>query len=208
MTNATGSTASPATDPVTPAGSGQNVTPGQLRAWLAAGQAVLIDVREPDEYAREHIEGARLLPLSRFDPGRAAALAAPGQHLVMQCRSGKRAADACRMALSAAAPGQAVLTLAGGLDAWKRENLPVVTDRRVAKISVLRQTQMVIGAGVLAGCVLGWLVHPGFVGLAAFFGAGLVFAGASGTCALASVVAAMPWNKASASAGACAAPER
>ena len=48
--------------------------PGTVKAWLESDQAVLIDIREPDEYAREHIPGAQLVPLSGFD---ATAPAAP-----------------------------------------------------------------------------------------------------------------------------------
>jgi hypothetical protein len=48
------------------------VDPHQVRQWLSHGEAMLIDVREPLEYAREHIEGAALLPLSRFDAARLA----------------------------------------------------------------------------------------------------------------------------------------
>lgn len=179
------------------------VTPLQVQQWLNAGQAVLIDVRERDEYAREHIDGSRLLPLSRFDPGEAAALAGPGQKLVLQCRSGRRAADACRMASSLGTACPPMFTMTGGIEAWKKDNLPVTVDTRVSGVSVMRQVQLVIGTGVLAGSVLAWFVHPGFVAIPAFFGAGLTFAGATGTCALASLIGMMPWNKAAACAGSC-----
>jgi hypothetical protein len=59
----------------------------------------------------------------------------------------------------------------------------------------MRQVQMTIGVLALTGSALAWFVHPAFVGIPAFLGAGLIFAGASGTCALATVMSAMPWNK-------------
>jgi len=56
----------------------------------------------------------------------------------------------------------------------------------------------VIGFGVLAGVVLSKAVHPQFIYLSAFFGAGLLFAGLSGWCGLAILMSKMPWNKAGA----------
>lgn len=67
----------------------------------------------------------------------------------------------------------------------------------------MRQVQLVIGLCVLAGSALAWFVDPRFVAIPAFFGAGLTFAGASGTCALATLIGWMPWNKAPAGAGSC-----
>ena len=181
----------------------QEATPAQLLQWLRSGEAVLIDVREPDEFAREHIAGATLLPLSRFDPAQAISKAKPGQRIVMQCKSGRRSADACRLAAPLAASSLPVFTLAGGIEAWKKDNLPVELNTKVSGISVMRQVQLVIGLCVLAGSSLAWFVDPRFVGIPAFFGAGLTFAGASGTCALATVIGWMPWNKAAKSGASC-----
>jgi len=181
----------------------QEATPAQVRQWLRSGEAVLIDVREPDEFAREHIAGATLLPLSRFDPTQAQSKAKPGQRIVMQCKSGRRSADACRLAAPLAASGLPVFTLAGGIEAWKKDNLPVELNTKVSGISVMRQVQLVIGLCVLAGSALAWFVDPRFVGIPAFFGAGLTFAGASGTCALATMIGWMPWNKAAKSGASC-----
>jgi rhodanese-related sulfurtransferase len=181
----------------------QEATPAQLLQWLRSGEAVLIDVREPDEFAREHIAGATLLPLSRFDPAQAISKAKPGQRIVMQCKSGRRSADACRLAAPLAASSLPVFTLAGGIEAWKKDNLPVELNTKISGISVMRQVQLVIGLCVLAGSALAWFVDPRFVGIPAFFGAGLTFAGASGTCALATVIGWMPWNKAAKSGASC-----
>ena len=86
-------------------------------AWLSAGEAVLIDVREPDEHARERIKGARLVPLSAFDPG----VAAIGTKVIIHCHAGVRSVRAC---LLAADQGD-VYSLAGGIDGWKAAGLPV-----------------------------------------------------------------------------------
>lgn len=98
------------------------VSAAQLDAMIASGKAVLIDVREPDEFAAGHIAGAHNHPLSTFDP--AALPPAGGKRLVLQCAGGKRsglALDRCAQA------GAAVDThLEGGLAAWKEAGLPVV----------------------------------------------------------------------------------
>lgn len=169
--------------------------PLEVARWLREGAAVLIDVREPDEHARERIAGATPLPLSRFDPHAVAALASPGAMLVFHCKSGRRSADACRLAAPALPVGARAVSLAGGIEAWKGARLPTVTGAAPI-LSVMRQVQLVVGLGVLLSVALGWLVHPGFLGLAAFFGAGLTFAGATGSCGLAAVLSRMPWNRA------------
>jgi hypothetical protein len=75
-------------------------------------------------------------------------------------------------------------------------------------VSIIRQVQLVVGTLVLGTSILAALVSPWFLLLTGFFGAGLVFAGATGTCGMASMLAAMPWNRAFAAptAGAKAKP--
>jgi hypothetical protein len=65
----------------------REVDPQTLKGWLNRRKAILVDVREEDEYARERIAGARLLPLSRLD--RSPVPHEPGKALVLQCNSGK-----------------------------------------------------------------------------------------------------------------------
>jgi rhodanese-related sulfurtransferase len=100
----------------------KELAPAELAAMLKDGAAVLVDVREPDEFAAGHIAGAINLPLSRFAVDQLPP--APGKTLVLQCAGGKRsgmALDRC------AAAGAAVDThLAGGIGAWKAAGLPVV----------------------------------------------------------------------------------
>ncbi len=181
-----------------------SVEPSDVRSWMERGEAVLVDVREVDEHARERIGGARLLPLSRFDAEQACAWLRPGQRLVLHCKGGKRSADACRLSVRLKERGVAVVSMAGGIEAWKRDALPVEASAGVARVSVMRQVQLVIGAGVLGGSVLAWVVHPAFAAVPAVLGAGMVLAGATGSCALAGWLSAMPWNR-SGRGGACSA---
>lgn len=172
-----------------------DISPSQLRQWQQAGEAVIIDVREPFEYAQERIDGAELHPLSAFD-----ANAIREKHgdrkLVFQCRSGRRSLDAAeRYAQCGGAPYH----LAGGIEAWKTSGQPVEKPKGAPKIGVMRQVQMTAGSLVLIGVLLGAFVSPWFLILSGFVGAGLVFAGASGWCGMAMLLAKMPWNRASAS---------
>jgi hypothetical protein len=62
-------------------------------------------------------------------------------------------------------------------------------------ISLERQVRIAAGSLVVVGVLLGWLVHPILLGLAAFVGAGLVFAGITDTCGMGMLLARMPWNQ-------------
>ena len=100
-----------------------DVSPKLVHDRLARHEIVLIDVREPQEYAAERIHGALLFPLSTFDPG---ALPLPKDRpVVLHCGSGKRSAKA--LAVCAAAGVPVHQHMAGGLLAWKAAGLPVVS---------------------------------------------------------------------------------
>lgn len=93
----------------------------ELAAMLRDDAAMVVDVREPDEYAGGHIPGAINLPLSRFS---IAALPESGDKtLILSCAGGKRSA----MALDKCATAEAAVDthLAGGFGAWKMAGLPV-----------------------------------------------------------------------------------
>jgi rhodanese-related sulfurtransferase len=91
------------------------------KARLDRGEAVLIDVREPDEHARERIAGATLIPLSSFDAARVAAVAS--KPVIVHCLSGARSARAVAMLRAAGVKNVANLT--GGIHAWKAAGLPI-----------------------------------------------------------------------------------
>jgi rhodanese-related sulfurtransferase len=165
----------------------------ELKQRLDSGQAVLIDVRETDEHAREHVLGARLAPLSAID-----AHDFDRDHdkvAVFHCRSGMRTqANAAKLI---AQGFHEAYYLDGGIEAWKAAGLPVHTNAR-APLEIMRQVQIAAGSLVLLGVVLGALVNPAFFGLSAFVGAGLTFAGATGWCGMAMLLKTMPWNRGSA----------
>ena len=92
-----------------------------LQAWLACGDTLLIDVREPLEYAREHIVGAELMSLCTLE----AAQLPRGKRIVLCCASGNRSQTAARRLGLAA-----IVHLEGGLFAWKAYGLPTVKKHR------------------------------------------------------------------------------
>ena len=161
-----------------------------VQAWLDKGKAVLIDVREPDEHARERMAGVRLAPLSRFDPQ--AFSNERGKIAVFHCSSGNRTAQAAARLLGAGFAD--AYQLEGGLQGWKRAGLPVIADR-TAPPPIMRQVQIVAGSLVLLGVVLAVLVSPWFMALSAFVGAGLIVAGLTGFCGMANLLLHMPWNR-------------
>jgi rhodanese-related sulfurtransferase len=169
----------------------KTITPEAAAALLHEG-ATLVDVREPDEHARARIPGARNLPLSRLADAELGA--PPGRPVLFHCRSGART-EAHAAQLAEKAGGCEAYAVAGGLDAWRRAGLPIAENRR-QPLELMRQVQITAGSMVLLGVLLGALVAPGFYALAGVVGAGLMFAGATGTCGLARVLRLMPWNRA------------
>lgn len=167
--------------------------PSRVAELLAQGRAVLVDIRESDEFARRHVEGALSRPLSVFE--QAHLRLEPRRDVIFTCRSGMRTA-ASSDRLRAAVDGEAFI-LEGGLDAWVAAGLPVEEDRK-APLELIRQVQIAAGLLVLLGVGLGFGISPAFFGLAAFVGAGLTFAGATGFCGMARLLAVMPWNHRSA----------
>lgn len=167
------------------------IAPGEAKALVASGQAILVDIREPMEHARERIPGTWLIPLSKLD---AAALAKQvgKAGVIFLCQSGMRTA-ANAACLAGACAGEAH-ALAGGLNAWKAAGLPVAVDKK-APLDLMRQVQISTGGLVVLGAALAAAVSPWFLLLAGFVGAGLVFAGTTGFCGMARLLAKMPWNK-------------
>lgn len=153
-----------------------------------AGDLVLIDVRSPLEFETEHIEGSVNIPLDSLD-SRFNEVSRQGQ-IVVICRSGKRAE---RGAFTLTSRGFQPKVLEGGLVAWRNAGLPIKEGKK--RLSIERQIQLIIGTGVLTGVLLGVFVNPWFLVIPGFFGAGLIFAGLSGTCALGILLGKAPWNK-------------
>lgn len=170
------------------------ISPHALNEKYASGVAVrLIDVRTPAEFRAAHVPFAENRPLESLDPAavvRACNGASSGPLYVI-CQKGGRGANAC-LKLTAAGLAQ-VVNVEGGTAAWEAAGLPVVRGKQT--ISLERQVRIAAGLLVLVGSALGYFVHPYWIGLAAFVGAGLTFAGITDTCGMGMLLARMPWNQ-------------
>lgn len=172
----------------------QSISPGELARKQQQGEAIdLIDVRTPVEFQEIHSSFARNIPLTDLDPNRLMHERTSGDDrpLYFICRSGSRSQQACEKMI--AAGRNQVVYVEGGTLAWAQAGLPVKTGKKA--ISLERQVRIAAGSLVLAGTLLGFFVHPYCLGLAAFVGAGLVFAGTTDTCGMGLLLARMPWNQ-------------
>jgi rhodanese-related sulfurtransferase len=166
------------------------ISPLEARRLLETGAAVLIDIREAGEHAREHIVAARLVPLSGLSRE---AVGASAKTVIFHCQSGNR--TCVNFARLAALGLDDIRVLEGGLLGWKAAGLPTHLDRG-KPIELQRQVMIAAGGIVLLGLLLAAVVSPWFLLLSAFVGCGLVFAGLSGRCGLALLLKRMPWNAA------------
>lgn len=161
-----------------------------LAEWMAKGEVELVDVREIREFSEESIPGARLLPMSVFDP--ACVPNSGAKRVVFYCAGGVRSEDAARRMLGAG--WSAATHLGGGIRAWKTAGREIRKGRR-ASISIARQVQITAGSMVAAGAALAYFVSPWFLILPGFVGLGLAFAGITDTCGMAALLSVMPWNR-------------
>ena len=166
------------------------ISANDLADLLAAREVTVIDVREPMEYATGHITGSINVPLSRISQADL-----PSEPLVLVCQSGNRSARALTQLLHRGHP-HPVVELEGGLPAWQQAGYEV-RKFKGAPLPLMRQVQIAAGSLVLLGVILSQTVAPGWIWLSGFVGAGLTFAGISGFCGMARLLAAMPWNQVS-----------
>jgi len=172
----------------------KTIQPAEFNALLASQPSlVLLDVRTPVEYAEVHVPQARNIQLSALAPKSLVGVGSvrPDEPVYLICRSDTRATIAAeKFAMDGF--GNTVV-VAGGTVAWERAGLPLERgETRV--ISLERQVRIAAGSLVLTGALLGHFVHPWFIGLSAFVGAGLVFAGITDFCGMGLLLAKLPWN--------------
>lgn len=153
--------------------------------------AVILDVRTPAEFEEIHAEYAKNIPLDQLTPDAFRSIVSNSQPPVyVICKSGGRGKKACE---KLAAAGIDVTNIDGGTTAWEAAGLPVIRGRKT--MSLERQVRIAAGSLVVLGIALGWFVHPYLLGISAFVGCGLVFAGITDTCAMGMLIAKLPWNQ-------------
>jgi rhodanese-related sulfurtransferase len=154
------------------------------------GQSRLLDVRSAAEYDGQHVKGAVLQPLDSLVASEWKAPPGAGPLYVL-CQTGGRAASAAALL---AKEGVACSVVEGGMEAWVAAGLPV--EQGASRVlPLMRQVQLVIGLVSGTGAALAVWKHPLFALIPLFTSAGLIFAGATGYCGLALLLARMPWNQ-------------
>lgn len=149
----------------------------------------LIDVREYPEFVGGHIEGSELVPLGTLNKASDAwDRSAP---LTLVCRSGRRAEEGRQILQGKGF--SAVHVLHGGIQAWVNDGKPVTVAQN-RPWSMERQVRVTAGALVLTFFGVGLLTSKKMFAGAALVGAGLVYAGVSDNCMMASLLGRMPWN--------------
>jgi rhodanese-related sulfurtransferase len=170
----------------------KSVSPPEALALMKNG-AVLIDIREPAEFLREHVPDAISVPLSDIIAGKNIVGLSVQHPVIFHCLAGSRTTQNADTLIKAASPASTLL-LSGGINAWKSANLPTIEDKK-QPLPLMRQVQIVAGTLILIGILLGYTLDTSLFLLSGFVGAGLLFAGVSGWCGMALLLAKMPWNK-------------
>lgn len=152
-------------------------------------KTLAIDVRTPGEYTSEYIEGIQNYPLDQIESFTPELKKYKSVYVL--CNSGNRSSRACTTLTKIGL--KSLINVEGGMLAWKKRKYPSIKGK--GSISIMRQVQITAGSLVLAGVLLSLYIDPRFIWVSGFVGAGLMFAGLSGTCAMGSLLSQMPWNR-------------
>jgi len=173
------------------------ITSTQLRDLLASSAPLrILDVRTPAEFETAHISGSYNVPLDVLNKHGAEVIRQldHDDDVVLVCRSGQRATQAAEFLRNAGLTGGRVLDK--GISNWEGQGFAV--DRGVQRWELERQVRLVAGSIVLSS-VVGSVAVPRLKWLAAAIGAGLTYAAVSNTCATATALSKLPYNRGAAS---------
>lgn len=174
----------------------QSINVTQAASLIKNGEAVLIDVREPEEFKESHIAYAISVPLSALEGGFQMLDIPTDKTILFQCLKGSRGQTACARIQDLGNCKNKILNIEGGIEAWKEQGLPVIElSAARPKLSLMRQVQIIVGFLVALCVVIGFTGMVAAFVMAGVFGAALFFAGLTGWCGLAMILSKMPWNK-------------
>src|SRR5699024_6635734 len=168
------------------------VAPAELTRRLSEDpELMIVDVRTPGEFDTTHIRGSYNVPLDLLTEHTADLAERMHDHVVLVCQSVARASAARSGGhVGGFHPGE---VLEGGIAAEREAGGTVVG--RGSRWAMDRQVRMPAGALVLLGTLAGQLIHPRLGLFAGAIGAGLTYSALSDSCAMASVLSRMPWNR-------------
>lgn len=149
----------------------------------------LVDVREYPEFAEGNIRSSHLVPLGTL--AKVSETWDRSEAFTLVCQTGRRAEQARQ--ILAANGFQSLDVLQGGIEAWKAEgrSLTVAAHR---PWSMERQVRVTAGSLVIISVCSGFLGSRKLFLGAGLVGLGLIFAGVTDTCMMASLLSRMPWN--------------
>lgn len=165
------------------------ITLAELAMMQTREMVQLIDICSPTEYAAGHVPGAINIPMEQME-SRMADLNATSP-VILICKSGQRATVTAQLLQG---HRERVFVLEGGSKAWSASNRHLVVSSRT-RWSLERQVRLGAGMLVMIGVVLSLVWNRGWIGLSAFVGLGLIFAGLTDICGMAFLLAKMPWNR-------------
>jgi len=162
----------------------------------SGGKILIIDVRTFAETQNEYLKGSEFIPLQDINTSSFKDLLDKnncelGAPVYFLCGTGIRAKKATELLESTTQ--QQLVVIKGGISEIKNAGV-VLEQGESSVISLERQVRIAAGSLVVTGVALGTFIHPGYYGLSAFVGAGLVFAGITDTCAMGMALAKLPWN--------------
>jgi rhodanese-related sulfurtransferase len=152
----------------------------------------ILDVRTPAEFETAHIRGSHNVPLDVLDKHGSEVVQQLDQDddVVLVCKSGQRSAQAAALLHNAGLAGGRVLEK--GITDWEGRGFGV--DCGVERWDLERQVRLLAGSLVVASVVASTAV-PRLKWLAAAVGSGLAYAAVTNTCAMASALAKLPYNR-------------
>jgi rhodanese-related sulfurtransferase len=101
----------------------ENVSPLIAVTKMNETDAVIIDIREPNEYAKSHIENAVNIPLAKLEDQASGLEKYKKNPLILVCQTGARSTTACKTITKAGF--EQVFNLTGGMQSWEDYKLPI-----------------------------------------------------------------------------------
>jgi rhodanese-related sulfurtransferase len=170
-----------------------SISPAELQRLAQSGPIEILDVRTPAEFAAAHVPGATLVPLDSLEAGAfLRQRASDCTYIYILCQTGIRARKAIEKFHRAGFDG--CILVEGGTQAWMDAGLPVIRKSNKT-MPLIQQVQITVGVISAAGAAFALAIDPRFAVIPLLMGCGLLFAGFTGTCGLALLLAKMPWNR-------------
>ncbi|HYU61537.1 MAG TPA: molybdopterin-synthase adenylyltransferase MoeB [Solirubrobacterales bacterium] len=118
----------------------EEVDVAEARDEIAAGDAVLIDTREPHEWEEAHLEGATLVPPAEVTERIGEVIPDRSQRVLLYCATGNRSARAAD-AMQSELGYENVANIAGGIETWQELGLPVVAPEGMTREQRIRYSR-------------------------------------------------------------------